>query len=143
MAQNEPGELVKLEDTGKTVADEREDIRGYAVKAASGEDIGTVEDLLIDLDEEKVRFLIVASGGFLGIGKDKSFIPIDAIKSINEENKDVLLDRSRDQVAGAPGYDPELADVKSFYEGVYGYYGLSPYWSTGYAHPGYPYYFPR
>lgn len=143
MTQNEPGELVKLEDSGKILADKREDIRGYFVKAASGEDIGAVEDLLIDLDEEKVRFLVVASGGFLGIGKDKSFIPVDAIKSIDENQTEVLLDRTRDQVAGAPAYDPDLADDKSFYEGIYGHYGFSPYWSAGYVHPGYPYYFPR
>lgn len=143
MTPHESGELVKLEDSGKTLADSREDIRGYTVKSASGEDIGKVDDLLIDLEEEKARFLVVASGGFLGIGRDKSFIPVDAVTGINEGDSEVLLDRSRDQVAGAPQYDPELAEDRSFYEGVYGYYGFSPYWSTGYSHPGYPYYFPR
>lgn len=84
MDQAKAGELVKLEDTGKTVADRNEDIPGYIVRTASGEEIGKVDELLIDAAEEKVRFLIVASGGLQGIGKDKTFIPVDAVKSINE-----------------------------------------------------------
>lgn len=140
MSHHETRELVKLGDTGKTVADKNEDIRGYTVRAGSGEEIGTVEELLIDVSEAKVRFLIVASGGFLGIGKDKTFIPVDAVRSINENASEVIIDRTREQIAGAPQYDPELADARSFYEGVYGYYGLSPYWNPGYAYPGYPYY---
>lgn len=43
MATHETRELVKLEDTGKTVAAEQEDIRGYTAKDRSGEDIGKVE----------------------------------------------------------------------------------------------------
>lgn len=131
-------ELVKLGDTGKTVAGTAEDIRGYTVRTGSGEEIGQVEELLVDVEEEKVRFLIVASGGFLGIGKDKTFIPLDAVTNI--EDGVVFIDRTRDQVAGAPEYDPELAEDRSYYEQVYGYYGFSPYWSPGYVYGGYPYY---
>lgn len=80
MGQEEAGQLLKLGDTGKTVADKSEDIRGYSVRTASGKEIGEIDELLVDAAEEKVRFLIVASGGFLGIGKDKTFIPVDAVK---------------------------------------------------------------
>lgn len=140
MGHNEIHELVKLGDTGKTVADRNEDIREYTVRAGSGEEIGKVEELLIDEEEGKVRLLIVASGGFLGIGKDKTFIPVDAVKSINENDREVFIDRSREQIAGAPEYDPELAEKSSFYEDVYGHYNISPYWGPGYVYPAYPYY---
>ena len=140
MGQTEASQLVKLAKTGKTVADKNEDIRGYSVRTASGEEIGKVDELLVDAAEEKVRFLIVASGGFLGIGKDKAFIPVDAIRGINEGDTEVLIGPTRDQVAGAPEYDPDLTEARSYYEGVYGYYGFSPYWSPGYSYPAYPYY---
>ncbi|WP_258803151.1 PRC-barrel domain-containing protein [Pseudarthrobacter sp. NS4] len=140
MATHETRELVKLEDTGKTVAAEQEDIRGYTAKDRSGEEIGKVEELLIDQEEEKVRFLVIASGGFLGIGKDKTFIPVDTVKSINAGDGEVLIDRTREDIAGAPDYDPELADTRSYYEGVYGYYSVPPFWTPGYAYPAYPYY---
>lgn len=117
MGQTEASQLVKLAKTGKTVADKNEDIRGYSVRTASGEEIGKVDELLVDAAEEKVRFLIVASGGFLGIGKDKAFIPVDAITAINEGDTEVLIGPTRDQVAGAPEYDPDLAEARSYYEG--------------------------
>ncbi|WP_457963395.1 PRC-barrel domain-containing protein [Arthrobacter sp. D1-29] len=132
-------ELVKLGDTGKTVAGAEEDIRGYTVRTTSGEEIGKVEELLVDVREQKVRFLIVASGGFLGIGKEKTFIPVDALSNIHDE--EVVVDRTREQIAGAPEYDPALADDRSYYESVYGYYGFSPYWSPGYVYGGYPHRF--
>lgn len=55
MGQAEAGQLVKLGDTGKTVADINEDIRGFTVRTASGEEIGKVDELLVDAAEEKVR----------------------------------------------------------------------------------------
>jgi uncharacterized protein YrrD len=48
-------------------------------KKTSGTDLGRIEDLLIDEIERKVRFMEVASGGFLGLGQDKSFISVVAI----------------------------------------------------------------
>lgn len=145
MGANEAWELVKLGDAGKTVADVHEDIRGYTARDSSDEEIGKVEELLIDVDEEKVRFLVIASGGFLGIGKDKTFVPVDAIRSISENDHEVLVNGTRDQIAGAPEYDPDLADTRTYYEGLYGYYGFAPYWSAGYTYPAYPLYpaYPR
>lgn len=40
------------------------------------------------------RFLLAASGDFLGMAKDKSFIPIDAITDITAE--EVRLDQTRE-----------------------------------------------
>ena len=138
MATNNPAKLIKLSDSDQTVTAE-EDIRGLNVKDKDGEDLGQIDALLIDDAEKKVRFLVVASGGFLGIGKEKSFIPVEAITRIADE---VTIDQSRELVAGAPGYDPELVDEASYYEDVYGYYGYMPYWGAGYAYPTFPYYPP-
>ena len=43
--------LLRLNETGLTVADETADVRGRKVFDANGEEIGKVEDLLIDEDE--------------------------------------------------------------------------------------------
>jgi sporulation protein YlmC with PRC-barrel domain len=118
-----------------------EDIRGRQVKARDGEDLGEVDDLLIDPTENKVRFLVVASGGFLGLGQEKSFIPVDAVSGITAG--EVHLDQTRDKVAGAPAYDPDIVEERSYYEDVYGYFGYAPYWAPGYVYPGYaPYWAP-
>lgn len=142
MTDTPRAKLVRLADTDLTVRDNEEDIRGRAVVDASGQDIGTVDALLVDETESKVRFLQVASGGFLGIGKETVLIPVDAITRIDPDY--VRISQSREHVAGAPVYDPTLAldptyDT-SYAAGLYGYYGYTPFWGTGYAYPAFPSY---
>jgi sporulation protein YlmC with PRC-barrel domain len=71
--------LVNLGDTGLTVADPNADVRGRAVVDHNGEEIGKVDDLLIDDRERRVRFLRVGHGGFLGIGASHFLVPVDAV----------------------------------------------------------------
>ncbi len=122
------GILVKLSEIDQTVANPYEDIRRRAVKDRNGDDIGEVRDLLVDQSENRVRFLEVASGGFLGIGQDTSLIPVDAITSINDE--EVRIDQTRDYLAGAPAYDPELVRERDYYSSHLGYYGYAPWWGA-------------
>lgn len=135
---DETDTLVRLADTGETIVSTDEDIRGRSVKDRAGEDLGKVDDLLVDTTDNKVRFLIVASGGFLGLGESKSFIPVDAVKHVLVE--EVRIDQTREHVAGAPVYDPDLVQDRGYYEDIYGYYGYGPFWGAGYAYPGFPYY---
>ena len=48
------GSLFRLSDTSLTVADPADDVRGRKVVDNNGDDIGKVEDLLIDDQENKV-----------------------------------------------------------------------------------------
>lgn len=130
-------ELVPLHDSDQTIAAD-DDIRGRTVRDAGGEEVGEVEDLLIDTTERKVRFLVVASGGFLGLGEHRSYIPIDAVTGVDDD--EVRIDQSREQMAGAPAYDPELINDREYNENVLGYYGYTPFWAAGYAYPAFPYY---
>src|SRR5664279_762346 len=72
-------QLVRLRDTDQTVSSSDEDIRGRMAKDKDGHDLGTIEGLLVDEAEQKVRFMEVGSGGFLGLGESKSLIPVEAI----------------------------------------------------------------
>ena len=74
----------KLRDLGETVSSSDEDIRGRMVKDKDGRDLGTIEGLLVDAAAGKVRFMEVASGGFLGFGERKSLIPVEAITKITD-----------------------------------------------------------
>lgn len=138
MNAQDPGTLVKLSESTERISSTDEDIRGRRVLDRDGEDLGTVKDLLIDDDESKVRFVEVASGGFLGIGQEKVFVPVDAIISISDD--EVRIDQTREHVSGAPVYDPELVLVRENYGGILDYYGVGPFWAPGYQYPSYPYY---
>ncbi|MFC8102786.1 PRC-barrel domain-containing protein [Streptomyces sp. M92] len=129
--------LEKLSDSEQTVETPAEDVRGRKVADTEGNEIGKIEDLLVDAPQRKVRFLLVAHGGFLGFGETKSFVPVDAVTHITEDQ--VFIDQSRERVAEAPVYDPELTDESEYYTNVYGFYGYPPFWGPGYVYPGFPF----
>ncbi len=134
MTERKQPTLIKLGDSDLTVADPAEDIRGHTVIDQDGEDIGTVDGLLIDDEERKVRFLQVAAGGFLGIGERTFLIPVDAVSGIADER--VRVDQTRERIVGGPAYDPELTELPDdYYADTYGYFGYTPYWGAGYANP--------
>jgi len=134
--------LMRLSDTELTVADPAEDIRDRRVVDRDGEELGAVADLLIDERDRHVRFLEVASGGFLGIGQTKFLLPVEAISRISADT--VYVNQTRQYIAGAPAYDPDLihehAGEGGYYGDVYRHYGYPPYWGPGYVYPPYPYY---
>ena len=130
--------LRKLSDTGMALSTPAEDIRGRKVVDRNGEDIDEVDDLMIDDAEKKVRFIRVASGGFLGMGATKFLIPVDAVARVTTDT--VHVDRQREHVAAAPAYDPDVT-TPDYYDRLYGYYGVAPFWGAGYMYPGYPYYY--
>lgn len=65
-------------------------------------------------------------------------IPVDAIVSITED--EVQIDQTREHVAGAPVYDPQLVVQKDDYGPFLNYYGYGSWWGAGYRYPDYPYY---
>lgn len=88
------------------VADEDKDVRGWTVIARDGERIGKVDDLLVDANARRVRFLGVdldrslLSGGHSG----HVLVPIESVRL--DRNDKVLLDSvGRNEVLSLPVYD--------------------------------------
>jgi sporulation protein YlmC with PRC-barrel domain len=113
-----------------------EDVRGRKVLDRVGKQFGTVDGLMIDDRELKVRLLRVATVGFVGLGETTFLIPVEAITSITDDV--VRIDQSRDQVSGAPGFDPELVNNEAYLDSIYDHYGYLPSWSMNDAHSDYP-----
>ncbi len=121
-------QLVKLGDTDITVSDAPEDIRGRWVIDCDGEEIGYIDDLLIDDQERMVRFLQIASTGMVREGEPAFLLPADAVTRVTAD--EVMIDQMRAKVVGAPSYDPEVRYGQEYYDEVYGYYGYPPFWSA-------------
>jgi len=118
-------QLTRLRDTDQTISSSDEDIRGRMAKDKDGRDLGTIEGLFIDEAERKVRFMEVGSGGFLGLGESKSLIPVDAITRMTPDA--VYIRHTREHVAGAPRYDPDLVETRlDYFFNLYPYYGYPP-----------------
>jgi sporulation protein YlmC with PRC-barrel domain len=136
MEQNE-ATLVKLSGSGFILEDPSQDLRGLDVYDPDGQTVGSVEDFYVDLEERKVRFLEVGTGGFLGIGEKHFLIPIEAVRDANEDR--VSIDLSRERVLGAPDFRVDTAPTADYLRDIYGHYGypvpLGPPFTIP-AHPG-------
>lgn len=123
--------LERLVDSPLRLAESEPDLRNVTVHDADGEELGRVTSLFVDRSERRVRFLEVSGGGILGLGDREILVPVEAISSYDD--KGVHLARTSDRFSDAPHYDPTLVDDRSYWEGVYGWYGHEPYWLPGVA----------
>lgn len=124
--------LARLSDTQFILEDQTQDIRGLDVYDSGGEEIGTVEHLYVDEEEREVRFLDVRADGFLGLGEKNFLIPIEDVREINKDG--VVVDQSRDKVAGSPPLDTSVVPQPPYQRDIYDYYGYSR--RGGSADPG-------
>ena len=117
--------LYQLGSSDLPIADKAEDVRGRKVLDKAGQEIGSVDGLMIDDRESKVRFLLVVSGGFLGLGETKVLIPVDAITQVTA--KAVSIEHNRWDVTGGSGHNPEMVTDLGHLGSVYDHYGYQPY----------------
>src|SRR5215471_18690518 len=60
------------------------------VKNSAGDDLGKVEDLMIDLDSGRIAYAVLSFGGFLKMGNKLFAIPWEALKA-DTVNKQFIL----------------------------------------------------
>jgi sporulation protein YlmC with PRC-barrel domain len=87
-----------------TEANRASKLMGMKVKNRQDEDLGTIKDLVVDLESGKVAYAVLSHGGVLGIGGKYVAIPIQAL-TLQPGDKALLLDLPKQQVAQAPGFD--------------------------------------
>jgi sporulation protein YlmC with PRC-barrel domain len=115
--------LVRLSYSELVLEDLTQDVRGLDVYDTNGDEIGTVEDLYVDEEERKIRFLDVGAGGFLGLGEKDFLIPVEAVREVNEDG--VVVDESREKVAGSPPFDTDVVPQPPYQRDIYDYYGYA------------------
>lgn len=90
-------------------------ITGDEVCNLQDEKLGKIEDLMLDLANGSIRYAVLTSGGFLGMGDRLFAVPWQALKQ-DKENKRFLLDIDAERLKKAPGFDkdhwPNMADAK-------------------------------
>jgi hypothetical protein len=108
-------------------------IKSDRVINTAGEDLGRIEELMIDLENGRVAYAVLSFGGFLGMADKLFAIPWQAFTPRPHEHA-FLLDIPRDVLEKAEGFDKEnwpLTREELFR--TYTYYGYQPYWQTGMA----------
>jgi sporulation protein YlmC with PRC-barrel domain len=99
-------------------------IIGDKVRNGSGDDLGKIEDIMIDVASGKVSYAVLSFGGFLGIGDKYFAVPLEAMR-IDTEAKQFVLNESKERLKNAPGFDkdhwPSHSDT-AWYSSVRDYY---------------------
>lgn len=70
-----------------------DDLMGSNVYSASGENIGEIDDLIVNLDGS-VEGAVIGVGGFLGIGEKWVAVKLDSLSTQQDENGNVTLTSS-------------------------------------------------
>ena len=105
-------------------------LSGDRVRNTAGEDLGKVQELMIDVPTGRVAYAVLSFGGFLGIADKLFAVPWGALM-LDEDQKEFILNVNKDQLKNAPGFDkdnwPDMADP-TWRSQVYNYYHTKPYW---------------
>ena len=107
-------------------------LAGDKVCNAAGEDLGKIEDFMLDIDSGRIRYAVLSFGGVLGMGNKLFAVPPESL-SVDREHHRMVLDVDKDTLERAPGFDksewPDFADPR-LGAAIYGHYGKMPYWKS-------------
>ncbi|HEX6978221.1 MAG TPA: PRC-barrel domain-containing protein [Alphaproteobacteria bacterium] len=88
-------------------------VQGTPVTNPQGENLGEIEDVVIDKLDGTVRYAVLSFGGFLGMG-DKLFALPWEVLNYNEAQGAYVIDVDKDTLQNAPGFEendwPDMAD---------------------------------
>ena len=79
-------------------------IIGDKVTNPAGEDLGKIADIMLNIDDGRIEYVIIAFGGFLGFSQKYFAVPLEAL-SVDTKHHAFLLDQSRAAFESNPGFD--------------------------------------
>lgn len=105
---------------------------GMPVRNKSDEKLGSVDNLIVNLEHGRIAQVIVSSGGFLGMGDALSAVPSTAFR-YNDSHEFLQLDVTKEDLARAPHFKnnewPNFGDAR-YVGSVYRAYRAEPYFAT-------------
>jgi sporulation protein YlmC with PRC-barrel domain len=111
------------------------EVVGMDVHNRQDEDLGEIEDLMLDVNSGRVAYAVLSYGGVLGVGEKLFAVPWKAL-NLNAESKQLVLNVEKEKLKGAPGFDkdkwPNMADL-GWSKDVHEFYGSDPNWIYGYS----------
>lgn len=81
-------------------------IIGDKVINRAGENIGEINNIMVNILDGTIQYLIIEFGGFLGVGEKLFAVPFAAVK-LNAKDQNFTLDVEKSFLESAPGFDKE------------------------------------
>jgi sporulation protein YlmC with PRC-barrel domain len=117
-ADNGPGPTLMGADT----------LIGTDVYNHKDEDLGDIEEIMLDMRTGRVSYAVLSFGGFLGMGEKLFAVPWNAL-TLDPKNQRFVLTVEKERLKQAPGFDkdkwPNMAD-QVWAEKIDAYYGTVP-----------------
>src|SRR5664279_2405620 len=112
-------------------------LAGDSVRNSAGEDLGKLDEIMIDIPSGRVAYAVLSFGGVLGMGNKLFVVPWSLLR-VDEDKKCFILNVDKTKLEKAPGFDkskwPVMADTTWGSE-VFRYYGATPYWEDRLGRP--------
>jgi len=104
---------------------------GDSVRNLSGDDLGKVQEIMLDVNDGSIAYAVLSFGGFLGMGDKLFTVPWKALTLVHDEEY-FLLDVDKEVLENAPGFDkdnwPDFSD-STWGQGIHDHYSTTPYWN--------------
>lgn len=103
---DQPTQAVSTVETGALIASNR--VEGTRVFDAGGSKLGAVHNFMVDKRSGQVAYVVISTGGFLGLGQSYHPLPWSAFR-YDESKGGYLVQVTIDELAGGPSYRPDSA----------------------------------
>jgi sporulation protein YlmC with PRC-barrel domain len=91
----------------------------------NGDKLGSIKELMLDIEDGKVCYAVLSFGGFLSLGEKLFAVPWNAL-TVDTVNKRFVMDTDEERLKNAPGFDsdnwPNMADA-TWGKSVHTFYG--------------------
>jgi sporulation protein YlmC with PRC-barrel domain len=81
-------------------------IIGDKVYNSEDESLGQIKDVMLNLHEGKIDYVVIEYGGFLGIGEKYFAVPFQAL-SLDTSRHAFILRQKKEVLENAPGFDKD------------------------------------
>jgi hypothetical protein len=107
-------------------------LAGDRVRNPAGEDVGQIEEIMLDVLTGRVAYAVLSLGGFRRVGCRLFPVPWEAL-TVKGSDREFILDIDKGRLESAPGFDeddwPNMADL-SWGSRIHNFYGKRPYWES-------------
>lgn len=107
-----------------------ETLIGISVVNPAYEELGEIEDIMIDPVSGNIVYAVLLFGGFMGFGEKYFAIPWEAFYLDTKEDDKVIINIPKDKLENAPGFDKHnwpLTGQWEFVDKIYRHYGYEAY----------------
>lgn len=107
-------------------------LAGDSVRNSADEKLGKIKEIMIDVPSGRIAYAVLSFGGVLNMGNKLFAVPWSLL-TLDEDEKEFILDVPKDRLEHAPGFDkdnwPDMAD-QVWGTQIHDYYDAEPYWDT-------------